>query len=38
MALFGAYLFERGGYMIIDKKNNPDCRHCAEVVLAKILC
>ncbi|EKX52478.1 hypothetical protein GUITHDRAFT_133561 [Guillardia theta CCMP2712] len=38
IALFGAFLFLKGGYMIVDRKDNPDCKHCTELLLARLIC
>ena len=35
---FFQYLYRFGGYYLIDRRDNPICRHCTEVLLAKLNC
>lgn len=35
VALFIAMLFRNGDYFVIDRHDNPYCRHCSELVLAR---
>jgi hypothetical protein len=37
VALFMDYLYRFGGYLLIDRHDNPICPHCSEVVLAKLI-
>jgi hypothetical protein len=32
------FLFYRGGYVLADRRDDLDCRHCSELVLVKALC
>jgi len=36
-ALFN-YMFFAGGYVLLDRHDNPSCLHCSEVVLGKVVC
>ena len=36
MALSMDFLFTRGGYVLVDRHDNRGCKHCSEVVLAKL--
>lgn len=38
MAAFGSLLFLKGGYLVVSREDNPWCKHCTEVVLARLLC
>ena len=38
MGAFGAMLFLKGGYLVVDRKDNPDCPHCCEMLLARVVC
>jgi hypothetical protein len=31
-------LFTRGGYMLLDRRDNDACMHCTEILLGKVLC
>eukprot|EP01040_Poterioochromonas_malhamensis_P005459 gene5459-5859_t len=35
---FANYLYKFGGYYLIDRHDNPFCKHCTEIVLAKLNC
>lgn len=35
---FFNYLYKYGGYYLIDRNDNPYCKHCTEIVLAKLNC
>jgi hypothetical protein len=35
---FFNYLFFRGGYIMVDRNDNPFCPHCSEIVLVKAIC
>ena len=31
------HLFTRGGYVLADRRDNPKCQHCSELVLARLI-
>ena len=35
---FSKYMFEVGGYMLVDRRDNDQCAHCSELVFARIDC
>ena len=30
------YLYTRGGYVLVDRHDNRGCRHCSEIVVARL--
>jgi hypothetical protein len=38
MALLLSTMYHGGGYMLIDRHDNPFCPHCSEIVLGKVQC
>ena len=37
MAMSMDFLFTRGGYVLVDRHDNSRCKHCSEVVLARLI-
>ena len=35
LALFMEYLYTKGGYFLIDRKDNPLCDSCSEILLSR---
>ena len=36
IAAWGDYMFTRGGYMLVDRRDNVYCPHCTEIVIARL--
>lgn len=36
IAAYMDHLFTRGGYVLVDRNDNPFCRHCSEIVIAQL--
>mmetsp|Transcript_43112 Transcript_43112/g.63413 ORF Transcript_43112/g.63413 Transcript_43112/m.63413 type:complete len:125 (-) Transcript_43112:48-422(-) len=34
----GIMLFLKGGYLVVDRKDNADCLHCSEFLMARLVC
>ena len=32
------FMFSRGGYVLVDRRDNEYCAHCSEIVLARLAC
>jgi hypothetical protein len=37
IGLFMDFLFREGGYLLVDRNDNPTCLHCTEILLAKLM-
>jgi hypothetical protein len=38
LAMFMAWLWDYGGYALVDRRDNDFCPHCSEVLLMKMKC
>jgi len=36
IAAFVDFMYTRGGYSLVDRHDNQDCRHCSEIIIARV--